>query len=257
VAIAWSGYFNSLLTGFGVHLPDYLTHGYRTALLSSDPVIHALLQTAPSIAGVPLLINVPAFVIVMLITWLLYVGVKESVRANNIMVVVKLIVLSVFVIVGGMHIDTANYVPFAPNGWRGIHQGAAIVFFAYIGLTPSRLRPKRPGTPRTCRSGFSGVLQVHGDLRDRGAGGDRVPYQQLGSPTAGAGASTPTNGGWFVAFGAVVADRRAPSFRWPAANLLRQRRRAVAALGREDPPGYRTPHITTPSRVWSCGGVAS
>src|SRR5574339_82389 len=57
VAIAWSGYFNSLLTGFGIHLPDYLTHGYRTALLSSDPAVHALLQTAPRIAGIPLLIN--------------------------------------------------------------------------------------------------------------------------------------------------------------------------------------------------------
>src|ERR1041384_7772683 len=71
VAIAWSGYFNSLLTGFGIHLPDYLTHGYRTALLSSNPEVHALLQTAPRIAGVPLLINIPAFAIVMLITVLL------------------------------------------------------------------------------------------------------------------------------------------------------------------------------------------
>src|SRR5262245_600263 len=55
VAIAWSGYFNSLLSGFGMQLPDYLTHGYRTALFSSDPAIHALLQTAPKIAGVPVL----------------------------------------------------------------------------------------------------------------------------------------------------------------------------------------------------------
>lgn len=61
-------------------------------------------------------------------------GVKESARANNIMVVIKLLVLTLFVVVGAMHIDTSNYVPFAPNGWRGIHQGAAIVFFAYIGF---------------------------------------------------------------------------------------------------------------------------
>src|SRR5829696_7640899 len=61
VAIAWSGYFNSLLTGFGIHLPDYLTHGYRTALFSSDPTIHGLLQTAPRFAGMPFLLNVPAF----------------------------------------------------------------------------------------------------------------------------------------------------------------------------------------------------
>src|SRR3954464_12226272 len=72
VAIAWSGYFNSLLTGVGVHLPDFLTHGYRTALLSSDPAVHALLETAPKIGGVPFLLNIPAAVIVLAITWLLY-----------------------------------------------------------------------------------------------------------------------------------------------------------------------------------------
>ena len=134
VAIAWSGYFNSLLTGFGIDLPGWLTHGYRTALLSSDPAIHALLDTAPSVLGIPVLLNVPAFVIVGLITWLLYIGVRESIRANNIMVVVKLLVLALFVVVGARYIDPANYKPFAPNGWRGIHQGAAIVFFAYIGF---------------------------------------------------------------------------------------------------------------------------
>ena len=123
VAIAWSGYFNSLLSGFGIHLPDYLTHGYRTALLSSDPAVHALLETAPKIAGIPILLNIPAAAIVLAITWLLYIGVKESTRANNAMVVVKLIVLTIFVGLGAMHIDTANYTPFAPNGWRGYSPG--------------------------------------------------------------------------------------------------------------------------------------
>src|SRR5690349_12757555 len=134
VAIAWSGYFMSLLSGFGITLPMWLTHGYRTALLSSDPAVHALLQTAPRVAGISLLVNIPAALIVMAITWLLYIGVRESARANNVMVVVKLLVLSFFVVLGGMHIDLANYRPFAPNGWAGIHQGAAIVFFAYIGF---------------------------------------------------------------------------------------------------------------------------
>jgi APA family basic amino acid/polyamine antiporter len=134
VAIAWSGYFNSLLSGFGVALPDWLTHGYRTALLSSDPAVHALLTTAPRIAGIPVLLNIPAFLIVAFVTWLLVMGVKESARANAVMVGIKLLVLAFFVIVGFGHIDMANYHPFAPNGWRGIHQGAAIVFFAYIGF---------------------------------------------------------------------------------------------------------------------------
>ncbi len=93
-----------------------------------------LMQTAPHFLGIPILINIPAAAIVMLITWLLVLGVRESARANNIMVAVKLVVLALFVAVGVMHITPANYHPFAPNGWHGIHQGAAIVFFAYIGF---------------------------------------------------------------------------------------------------------------------------
>src|SRR5262245_55233182 len=134
VAVAWGGYFNSLLTGIGINLAAWLTHGYRAVSLSSDPAVQSLMVEAPRVAGVPILVNIPAFAVVMGITWILLLGVKESARANNIMVVIKLLVLGFFVVVGSMHIDTANYVPFAPNGWRGIHQGAAIVFFAYIGF---------------------------------------------------------------------------------------------------------------------------
>src|SRR5690349_34393 len=134
VAISWGDYFKSFLGAFGVHLPDFLTTGYRTALLSPDPAIHSLLDTAPHVAGIPILINVPAFVIVGLITWLLLLGVRESARTNNVLVVIKLLVLGLFIIAGLTHIHTENYTPFSPNGWRGIHQGAAIVFFAYIGF---------------------------------------------------------------------------------------------------------------------------
>ena len=133
VAISWGDYFKSLV-GDWIHIPDWLTTGYRTALLSSDPKVHGLLQSAPHIGSIPVLINVPAFAIVMLITWLLLLGVRESARANNIMVAVKLIVLALFIVMGLGHINQANYHPFAPNGFRGIHQGAAIVFFAYIGF---------------------------------------------------------------------------------------------------------------------------
>src|SRR5438093_10951245 len=84
VAISWGDYFTSLLRSFDVHLPVWLTTGYRTALLSPDPALHGLLQTAPHVAGIPLLVNVPAFVIVGLITWLLMLGVRESATANNI-----------------------------------------------------------------------------------------------------------------------------------------------------------------------------
>jgi APA family basic amino acid/polyamine antiporter len=134
VAISWGDYFTTLTRGVGFSLPVWLTTGYRTALLSSNPDIHGLLDSAPQIAGIPILVNLPACGIVMVITWLLLRGAKESVRANNIMVVVKLAALALFVAVGATHLNAANYTPFAPNGFKGIHQGAAIVFFAYIGF---------------------------------------------------------------------------------------------------------------------------
>src|SRR5262249_6308758 len=134
VAVASSGgdYFNTLLRGFGATLPPWLTTGHRTALLRSDQPIHGLLAAALHRAGIPVPGHVPAFPIVMVITWLLLRGARESATANNIMVVIKLIALSIFVVVGATLLNAANYRPFAPNGFTGIHQGAAIVFFAYI-----------------------------------------------------------------------------------------------------------------------------
>jgi APA family basic amino acid/polyamine antiporter len=134
VAISWADYFETIMRGIGVEFPQWLTTGYRTAALSSDPAVHGLLDTAPHVLGVPILVNIPAFAVVMGVTWLLLRGAKESSRANNIMVVIKLVALALFIGVGMTAIDTANYTPFAPNGFTGIHQGAAIVFFAYIGF---------------------------------------------------------------------------------------------------------------------------
>jgi basic amino acid/polyamine antiporter, APA family len=134
VAISWGDYFNTLISGIGVQLPVWMTTGYRTALLSADPRVHGLLDSAPHIAGIPILINLPAFGIVILITWLLLRGARESVTANNIMVVIKLLALGLFIVVGATHIKAENLHPFMPNGFTGVHQGAAIVFFAYIGF---------------------------------------------------------------------------------------------------------------------------
>ena len=93
VAISWGDYFTTLMRGVGVEFPAWLTTGYRTALLSSNPDVHGLLQSAPHVAGIPILVNLPAFGIVALVTWLLLRGAKESARANNIMVVIKLVAL--------------------------------------------------------------------------------------------------------------------------------------------------------------------
>ena len=254
VAIAWSGYFVSMMSGFGVVFPAYLTHGYRTALLSSDPAVHGLLQTAPKLAGIPFLINIPAAVIVLAITWLLYIGVKESARANNIMVVVKLLVLGLFVGLGAMHIDTANYTPFAPNGWRGIHQGAAIIFFAYIGFDAISTAAEETKNPqRNMPIGILGglaictVIYVIVGIVATGL----VPYQQLraADPLARALelAGLPI-ASWFVAFGAVIS--------LSAVLLVFQygQPRIFFAMGRDGllpkwaskvHPKYRTPHVTT------------
>ena len=211
VAISWSDYFTTLLRGFGLELPVWLTTGYRTSLLSSNPDVHGLLQTAPRIAGLPLLVNLPAFGIVMLITWLLLRGAKESVRANNIMVVVKLAALALFIGVGATHLNAANYTPFMPNGFTGIHQGAAIVFFAYIGFDAISTAAEETRDPnRNLPIGILGglaictVIYVLVGFVLTGM----VPYTELGvaDPLAHAlqlsGFQTV---GWIVALGAAVS----------------------------------------------------
>ncbi len=161
VAISWGDYFNTLLRGVGIDLPAWLTTGYRTALLSSNPDVNGLLSTAPQLLGVPILINIPAFAIVMAITWVLLRGARESSTANNVMVVVKLVALALFVGVGLMALDTANYTPFAPNGFTGVHQGAAIVFFAYIGFDAISTAAEETRNPqRNLPIGILGGLAV-------------------------------------------------------------------------------------------------
>jgi APA family basic amino acid/polyamine antiporter len=160
VAISWGDYLKSLTGGlFGA--PPWLTTGYRTALLSADPAVHGLLDSAPRVAGISILVNLPACIIVLLITWLLMLGVRESARANNVMVAIKLVALTLFAVVGFMHINPANYHPFAPNGFRGIHQGAAIVFFAYIGFDAISTAAEETKNPqRNMPRGILGGLAI-------------------------------------------------------------------------------------------------
>jgi APA family basic amino acid/polyamine antiporter len=211
VAVAWGGYFTSFMSGFGVAFPDWLTHGYRAVTLSADPAVRSLLDTAPRLSGVPILVNLPAFAVVMGVTWVLVMGVRESARVNAIMVVVKLLVLGLFVAVGAMHIDTANYVPFAPNGWTGIHQGAAIVFFAYIGFDAISTAAEETRNPqRNLPIGILGGLgictAIYVIVGVVATG--LVPYGELraADPLAKAlevaGLQTAS---WIVSFGAVIS----------------------------------------------------
>ncbi len=114
VATGWSAYFQSLIAGFGLHLPVELA-------------------TAPG-AGKGGWINLPAVIIILLITTLLSRGIRESARVNNIMVFIKLAVIILFIVAGVGYVKPDNWTPFMPFGFEGIVAGAATVFFAYIGF---------------------------------------------------------------------------------------------------------------------------
>lgn len=116
VAVGWSGYAQSLLSGFGIALPK---------VLSSAP---------GSIDGVVTYINLPAFLIILAITGLLVVGIRESMRINNIMVVIKVSVVLLLILVGAFHVQPENWQPFMPMGLKGITSASAVIVFAFIGF---------------------------------------------------------------------------------------------------------------------------
>jgi basic amino acid/polyamine antiporter, APA family len=130
VALSWANYFNTLLAGFGIRLPDWLAVDYMTAHAKMPAVVAA----APHIFGIPIVVNIMALAIVAVITAVLVWGIRESASFNFWMVAIKLVVLGFFVLVCFHYVKPANWTPFAPNGFHGIASGAAIVFFAYIGF---------------------------------------------------------------------------------------------------------------------------
>jgi basic amino acid/polyamine antiporter, APA family len=211
VAISWGDYFTTLLRGIGVSFPQWLTTGYRTAALSANPDVQALMTSAPHIGGVPVLVNLPAFGIVMLVTWLLLRGAKESARANNIMVVIKLIALALFIVVGATHLKPENYTPFAPNGFTGIHQGAAIVFFAYIGFdaistAAEETRDPKRNLPIGILGGLAICTLIYVLVGFVLTGMVRYSELAVADPLAYAlNAAGFTTVGWIVALGAAVS----------------------------------------------------
>ena len=153
VAISWSSYFTGLMDTFHVHIPRWMTMDYLSAhkgfqeaekLIKGGTQFNSLSaalkdsweawKEAPQVLGTHVIMNIPALVIVVLITALVYIGIKESRNASNIMVAIKLCVLFLIIIIGVFFINWTNYTPFVPRGAGGVLKGVSAVFFAYIGF---------------------------------------------------------------------------------------------------------------------------
>ena len=154
VAISWSSYFNNLLLGFHIHLPGWLitdpgtakdafiaaqqtlAHSANLTAAAKAPLLEAIhtWNSAPMIAGMHFVVNLPAFFIVCIISAITYIGIRESKKATNAMVVFKLAVVVLVIILGFFFVDTANWSPFLPNGFKGVLKGVSAVFYAYIGF---------------------------------------------------------------------------------------------------------------------------
>jgi basic amino acid/polyamine antiporter, APA family len=131
VAVGWSGYMTSFLKDFGIIIPDALCNA---------PIFYDAATQSYTATGA--FLNLPAMAIVGIMTWLLVVGIRESANINNVIVVIKVIVILLFIILGWNYINPENWVPFIPEntgtfgeyGWSGVVRAAGIIFFAYIGF---------------------------------------------------------------------------------------------------------------------------
>ncbi len=276
VAIGWAAYFHQMCEGIGLHIPAWLSVDYRSATQAAaavakaggeiDPAIalnYEAWTSHPTILGIPIVFNFLAVAIVAFITWILVLGAKESARVNNIMVVIKLVILFFFVFVGIKYVKPENWTPFMPNGFSGVWTGASLIFFAYIGfdaISTAAEECKNPG--RDMPIGIIGSLVICTLIYVAVAAvlTGMVPWQQLGvaDPLAAALAYVGSNtAAGLVAFGAVIA--------MTAVLLVFQygQPRIFFSMSRDGllPPGfakvhpkYKTPHVTT---IWTGVVVAA
>ncbi len=186
VAVGWAAYITELSSSAGVILPQIIT--------------------APPGAG---LINLPAILIILLLTTILILGIKESTRFNAIIVSLNVAIILLFIFVGINHINPANYHPFIPHGWSGVLQGAAIVFFAYIGFDAVSTAAEETKNPqRTMPIGIIGSLIISSILYIAVAAvlNGMVPYTSLNTPSPVTFALKSVGVNWaasIVSFGAI------------------------------------------------------
>jgi len=183
VAISWSTYFVNLLEGFHIHVPEYLTVDYFTAYnahrdLQAFTASHNLSaitetirqnasawDTAPGFGGVKFIANMPALLITVIITYLVYIGIRETKKATNAMVILKIAIVLVVIAVGFFYVTPANWHPFMPNGFSGVMKGVSGVFFAYIGFDAISTTAEECRTPqRDLPRGMIYSLIIHSTL---------------------------------------------------------------------------------------------
>jgi amino acid transporter len=150
VAISWSDYFTTLLSKMQIEIPTWMQIDYLSAKKGflefislkknniqvdlNDLVAYKAWKDAPQIFGIRIIGDFPALLIIFLITFLVYKGIKESKRASNLMVLIKLLIIFLVLIIGVFYVDVENWNPFSPNGLGGVLKGVSAVFFAYIGF---------------------------------------------------------------------------------------------------------------------------
>src|SRR5215475_13749974 len=269
VAISWAAYFRQLMLGFGIGIPAWMATDYRSTQLAAQAVAdsgvaslgpemsvaYLAYQHHPVFLVVPIVCNLLAVLISTLITWLLVIGIKESVRFNNTVVVLKLATLLFFITVGGFHINHANWHPFFPGGFSGVWRGASLIFFAYIGfdaISTTAEECKDPG--RDMPRGILGALlictalYVLTGLVLTGM----IPYTRLVDvPDPLSAALSYVHQGWaagILAFGAVVAMTAVLlcfQLGQPRILMAMSRDGLLSPWFAKIHPKYRTPHVTT------------
>jgi len=269
VAIGWAAYFHQLCAGLGLHIPAWLAVDYRSAHQaalavaggSTVPPDLTLAYTAwqqhPTVLGIPLIFNFLAIAIVALLTWLLYIGIKESARANNVMVAVKLVILVFFVVVGARYVKPENWRPFMPNGFGAVWTGASLIFFAFIGfdaISTAAEECRNPG--RDLPIGIIGslvvctVVYVAIALVLTGM----EPWSQLGVPHPLAAVFAHLGIHWaagIISFGAVLSMTGVLlvfQLGQPRIFFSMSRDGLLPKYFARVHPRYRTPHVTT---VWT------
>src|ERR1051325_8190621 len=154
VAVGWSGYFVKLCHSlFGLKFPIWAVNDYRTAsdliARGGDTLKDFSSTTLPVIAGHPIALNLPAFVIVAAVTVLLIYGIRESAKTNTMIVIIKVAVVVFFISFGAFMVHPTNWHPYVPNGFAGVMSGAAIIFFAFIGFDAVSTTAEETKNPKT------------------------------------------------------------------------------------------------------------